>query len=157
MAEEHPPPAQAVEDPLLNAAPTAAPLVGTWAATGEVLGEDGGVVGTVTGTDTYRWLGPTVVHEVDVVVGGRRTEALEVVEPYDAARGAFPTRAYDDAGRVDVSTATVDADGVWTFRARGARATLDVAPDGATMRALWVRETPAGDVPWMRLRWTRTG
>jgi hypothetical protein len=46
---------------------------------------------------------------------------------------------------------------VWTFRARGARATLEVAPDGATMRALWVRETPAGDVPWMRLRWTRTG
>lgn len=150
--------AQAPEDPLLSAPPTPAPLVGTWEASGEVLGEDGErVVGEVTGTDSYRWLGPAVVHEVDVVVAGRRTRALEVVEPFDPARGAFPTRAYDDEGGVESSTATVDARGVWTFRGPGARATLRVADDGASMEALWVRETGAGDVPWMRLRWRRTG
>ncbi|GAA2017950.1 hypothetical protein WDZ16_09930 [Pseudokineococcus marinus] len=150
-------PAQAPEDPLLSAPPTPAPLVGTWEASGEVLGEDGTtVVGAVAGTDVYRWLGPTVVHEVDVEVAGRRTRALEVLEPFDPALGAFPTRAYDDAGGVASSTASVDAAGTWTFRAPGARATLRVADDGAAMSAEWVRETPGGDVPWMRLAWRRT-
>ncbi|MEJ5943768.1 hypothetical protein WDZ17_00480 [Pseudokineococcus basanitobsidens] len=150
-------PAQSQEDPLLSAPPTLAPLVGTWAASGEVLDEDGEAVAAVRGTDVYRWLGPTVVHEVDVEVDGRRSRALEVVEPYDARRGAFPTRAYDDEGGVDVSTATVDGDGTWTFRAPGARATLRVAEDGASMSAVWVRERDGADIPWMRLSWRRTG
>jgi len=46
-------------------------------------------------------LGPTVVHHVDVEIGGVRTRALEIFEPYDAERGAFPTRAYDDRGGVE--------------------------------------------------------
>jgi len=150
-----PAPAQATEDPLLSAPPTAAPLIGTWEASGEVLGEAGEGVGEVTGTGTYRWLGPTVVHEVDLVVAGRRTRALEVVEPFDPAAGAFPTRTYDDGGGVDVGSAAVDAGGVWTFRATGARATIRPGGDGTSMEAVWVRETGAGDVPWMRLSWRR--
>lgn len=151
-----PSPAQAPEDPLLSAPPTPAPLVGAWAASGEVLGEDGDVVGEVSGTDLYRWLGPTVVHEVDALVAGRRVRALEVIEPFDPALGAFPVRAYDDAGGVHATTTSVDAAGVWTVRAPGARASLRVAGDGASMEAAWVRETAEGDVPWMRLAWRRT-
>ena len=137
--------------------PTMAALIGHWRTAGEVLGDDGRtVVATVEGSDVYEELGPTVVHRVDVVIGGRRTRALEVVEPYDADRGVFPTRAYDDQGGVETSAATVDEQGSWTFRATTAHATLRVAADGATMRANWVvRGADGGERPWMVLRFTR--
>ncbi len=138
--------------------PTMAALIGHWRTAGEVLGDDGRtVVATVEGSDVYEELGPTVVHRVDVVIGGRRTRALEVVEPYDADRGVFPTRAYDDQGGVEDATATV-RDGVWTFSAGSASATLRVAEDGASMSARWTRPGPDGaPQPWMELRFTRVG
>ena len=138
--------------------PTMAALIGHWRTAGEVLGDDGRtVVATVEGSDVYEELGPTVVHRVDVVIGGRRTRALEVVEPYDADRGVFPTRAYDDQGGVQDATATV-RDGVWTFSAGPASATLRVAEDGASMSARWTRPGPDGvPQPWMVLRLTRVG
>ena len=138
--------------------PTMAALIGRWRTEGEVLGDDGRtVVATVEGSDVYEELGPTVVHRVDVVIGGRRTRALEVVEPYDADRGAFPTRAYDDQGGAEDATATV-RDGVWTFSAGSASATLRVADDGASMSARWTRPGPDGaPQPWMELRFTRVG
>ncbi|MFI7546926.1 VCBS domain-containing protein [Actinoplanes sp. NPDC049599] len=140
-------------------APTLAPLIGTWRTEGEMLGDDGVTVAArVRGSDAYEWLGPFVVHRVDVVIGDRRTQALEIFEPYDAARGAFPTRAYDDRGGVETSTATVDAHGRWTFRAAAAQATLDVAADGTSMRATWVlRGEDGAERTWMRLRFTRGG
>jgi hypothetical protein len=135
-----------------------AALIGHWRTAGEVLGDDGRtVVATVEGSDVYEELGPTVVHRVDVVIGGRRTRALEVVEPYDADGGVFPTRAYDDQGGVEDATATV-RDGVWTFSAGSASATLRVAEDGASMSARWTRPGPDGaPQPWMELRFTRVG
>ena len=138
--------------------PTMAALIGHWRTAGEVLGDDGRtVVATVEGSDVYEELGPTVVHRVDVVIGGRRTRALEVVEPYDADRGVFPTRAYDDQGGVEDATATV-RDGVWTFSAVSTSATLRVADDGASMSACWTRPGPDGaPQPWMELRFTRVG
>ena len=138
--------------------PTMAALIGHWRTEGEVLGDDGRtVMATVQGSDVYEELGPTVVHRVDVVIGGRRTRALEVVEPYDADRGVFPTRAYDDQGGVADATATV-RDGVWTFSAGPASATLRVAEDGASMSARWTRPGPDGALqPWMELRFTRVG
>ncbi len=136
--------------------PTMAALIGHWRTEGEVLGDDGRtVVATVEGSDVYEELGPTVVHRVDVVIGGRRTRALEVVGPYDADRGVFPTRAYDDQGGVEDATATV-RDGVWTFSAGPASATLRVAEDGASMSARWTRPGPDGaPQPWMELRLSR--
>lgn len=149
--------AQAPEDPLLSAPPTPAPLVGTWVVRGEVLGEDGeSVVAQVAGQGTYRWLGATVVHELDVEVQDGRRRSLQVVEPFDAERGAFPTRAYDDGGGVRAGTAAVDPRGVWTFRDGDGAATVRVSEDGSAMTTVHVRESPAGDVPTMRLSWQRT-
>jgi VCBS repeat-containing protein len=140
-----------------NDSPTLAPLIGTWHTQGEMLGEDGvTVVAKVDGTDAYEWLGPFVVHHVDVLIGDQPTRALEIFEPYDDARGAFPTRAYDDQGGIEASTATVDEQGRWTFRAATASATLSVAADGTSMRADWViRGEDGQERPWMVLRFTR--
>ena len=137
-------------------APTMAALIGAWRTEGEVFGEDGRtVVAAVVGSDVYVELGPTVVHHVDVEIGGERTRALEIFEPFDAERGVFPTRAYDDRGGIESSTAVV-RDGRWTFYAGPASATLEVAEDGASMHARW--EAPEADGrrrPWMDLRFTR--
>jgi len=139
--------------------PTLEPLIGTWQTRGELLGDDGVTVAAeIEGTDAYEWLGPHVVHRVAVRMGDRHTRALEIFEPYDAARGAFPTRAYDDEGGIESSTATVDGDGQYTFRAGAAHAVLRVADDGASMRADWtVRGDDGATRPWMVLRFTRLG
>ena len=136
--------------------PTMAALIGSWRTEGEVHGEDGRtVVARLTGSDVYDELGPTVVHHVDVHIDGTRTRALEVFEPHDAERGCFPTRAYDDQGSVETSTAVVE-DGVWTFRAGTASATLRVSEDGGSMSAHWVVAGPDGEQRrWMDLRSTR--
>lgn len=137
--------------------PTMAALIGAWRTEGEVLGEDGqSVIATVTGTDVYEALSPNVVHHVDVHISGERTRALEIFEPYHAARGGFPARAYDNRGGVETSTAVVDDGGVWTFGSSSASATLHVAEDGASMRARWQLQGPSGRRrPWMDLRFTR--
>ncbi len=110
------------------------PLIGEWRTRGEIFAEDGRTVESeLEGSDVYEWLGPTVVHHVDVMVGGTHTRALEVFEPFDPERGVFPTRAYDDQGGAEDATATVH-DGVWTFVAGDAEATLTVAGDGARCR-----------------------
>ncbi len=140
----------------MEATPTMAPLLGSWRTEGEVFGEDGRtVVAEVEGSDVYEALGPTVVHHVDVEIDGRRTRALEVFEPYDAQRGVFPSRAYDDQGGVETSTASV-RDGLWTFHAGAATATLQVSDDGTTMQARWTQHQANGEPRlWMQLRFAR--
>ncbi len=136
--------------------PTLQPLIGRWDTEGEIFGEDGrSVESTLRGSDVYEWLGPTVVHHVDVEIDGTRTRALEIFEPFDPERGLFPTRAYDDQGGAEDATATVQ-DGVWTFAAGPAVAELTVAPDGASMQARWTVPEPDGmRRPWTTLRFTR--
>ncbi|MCE0536243.1 hypothetical protein LWF15_12065 [Kineosporia rhizophila] len=136
--------------------PTMHPLIGEWRTRGEIFAEDGRTVESeLEGSDVYEWLGPTVVHHVDVMVGGTHTRALEVFEPFDPERGVFPTRAYDDQGGAEDATATVH-DGVWTFVAGDAEATLTVAGDGASMQAEWTAPGPDDERRlWMRLHFTR--
>jgi hypothetical protein len=134
-------------------------LIGTWRTRGEVLDEGGSTpVQTVDGTDEYEWLGGHfVIHRIDVQMGGEPVRGLEIIGPLDPETGAYPTRAYDDQGGVQTARATVDDDGVWTFGADGARATLRLADDGQSMSADWVRTDDGGATwrPWLRLRFTR--
>jgi hypothetical protein len=134
-------------------------LIGSWRTTGDVLGDDGETrVASVDGHDHYEWLGPFfVIHRIDVEMGGERVQGLEMIGPYRPEEEAFATRAYDDAGGEQTSTATVDADGVWTFGADSAEATLTLAQDGRTARADRVRTDDGGETwrRWMRLTLSR--
>ena len=134
-------------------------LIGTWRTCGEVLGEDGSTpVAAVDGSDAYEWLGGHfVIHRIDVHMGGEPVRGLEIIGPFDPETGAYPTRAYDDRGGIQTATADVTDDGVWTFRADGAEATLRTTDDGQSMRADWLRTDDGGATwrPWLRLRFTR--
>ena len=133
-------------------------LIGTWRTRGEVLDADGETpVETVDGHDHYEWLGPTfVVHRIDVQMGAAHVQGLEIIGPYLPDQEAYFTRAYDNEGGEQTATATVDEDGVWTFRADGAKATLEIAEDGRSASARWVRSDD-GETwrPWMRIRLNR--
>jgi hypothetical protein len=134
------------------------PLIGTWRTTGAILGDDGEPVGQVDGTDAYEWLGRSfVIHRVDVKMGDDPVRALEIIGPYDEEAGAFATRAYDDQGGEEVSTASADGERAWTFRSTGAQAKLEMDDDGRSMRAEWVRTDDGGAtwVPWMHLTLNR--
>ena len=133
-------------------------LIGTWRTRGDVLDDDDeSPVGTVDGYDHYEWLGPVfVVHRIDVQMDDVRVQGLEMIGPYQPDLGAFATRAYDNEGGEQTATATVDDDGVWTFRADGAKATLTIAEDGRSASAKWVRSDDGKTWrPWMRLRLNR--
>jgi hypothetical protein len=98
-----------------------------------------------------------MIHTIDVTIGGEPVRGLEIIGPYDAASGSYPTRAYDSQGSVQTSTATVDSDGIWTFGADDARAALRIADDGLSAHADWVRSDDGGASwrPWMRIELTR--
>jgi hypothetical protein len=134
------------------------PLIGTWRTEGEVLDEDGETVAEIEGRDLYDWLGQTfVVHRADVSMGGERGQVVEIFGPYLEADRAFATRAYGSDGSEETSTSTIPSDRVFTFGTTGARATMEVAEDGRTATAEWIRTDDSGATwrPWMRLRFTR--
>jgi hypothetical protein len=146
-------------------------LVGRWRTEGHVVGDS---PVPVTGTDVYERLpgGFFLVHHVDVTVGGRRVQAIEIIGEHDPVSGLFTARAFDNDGTVTVMRARVDDDGVWTFTggadvasaARPAdvgeggavRSTLTVSADGTGMTARWER-TDDGSTwqPWMDVTFTR--
>ncbi len=104
---------------------------------------------TLSGTDTYEWLGRFfVIHHADVMAGEDHVQNLEMVGPYDGERGTFLTSVYDAAtGEVERSIASVDDAGVWSFRAgegasRG-QSTLRVDEDGQHMHGAWSRTRTA--------------
>lgn len=142
---------------MTDAGTAADAIVGTWRTTGEILGDDAfTVVGTIEGTDAYEWLGrSTIVHRANVTVAGDYSETLEVIGPFDAITGTYPTRAYGSGGDVEDAEATVDAEGTWTFGSGGANAILRIAPDGRSMAAEWRHDLGSGPQLWMRLAFER--
>ena len=62
-------------------------ILGVWRTEGEVLDADGvDVVAAYSGSDTYERFGPFVLHRVDVLMGDKHVEVMEVVGPWDADR-----------------------------------------------------------------------
>ena len=146
-----------------------APILGRWRTDGRVV-DDGT---PITGWDTYELApgGCFVVHHVDVHVGEQAVQAVEIIGE-GGPDGSLLARAYDADGAVTVMHVAVD-DGAFLFTggadvapaaggdpapgARGAvRSTLTVAPDGASMHALWER-TDDGDrwTDWMDVDFSR--
>jgi hypothetical protein len=146
-------------------------IAGRWATDGHVVGEPSVLI---KGFDGYEVLpgGYFLVHHVDVTVGNRPVQAIEIIGEPDPASGGFLARSFDNSGSCEVMTVTVDEAGVFRFtggpdvaaaaRPVGpatarVRATLTPALDGRSMAAFWERSAD-GRVwePWMHISFTRT-
>jgi hypothetical protein len=129
----------------------------------------------VTGFDTYEVLagGYFLVHHVDVQVGDRPVQAIEIIGEPDPSSDGFLARSFDNTGSSEVMLVTVDDDGLFRFvggpdvapaahpadgETAGVRSTLTLAAGGASMTALWER-SPDGHTwePWMHISFTKLG
>lgn len=134
-----------------------APIIGQWRTSGWVLGTDGTRTDEIAGTDTYAW-GPGerwIIHHIDVTMGERSGQGLELIGDPDPETTRYAMRAFDASGSFSEMALTVDDDGVWHFGTDGARATLRIAADGSGMSAGWERTDPSnadGWIPWMDVR-----
>jgi hypothetical protein len=145
-------------------------IVGRWQTSGYVIGEPDL---PVVGIDNYEALpgGYFVVHYVDVIVGDRHVQAIEIIGELDTARGGFLARSFDSEGNTELMLLTIDDDGVFHFTGgpqvapaaqpadastARVRSTLTVAQDGQSMTALWERsEDGESWQPWMDISFTR--
>jgi hypothetical protein len=146
-------------------------LVGRWRSEGHIVADP---PVPIHGTDIYEWLpgGFFLVHHVDVVIGKRKVQAIELIGEYDPTTGSFTGRAYDNQGNITIMLARVDEQGVWTFTGGGdvapvarpsstdasgaVRSTLTVSPDRNSMTARWERcDNGATWQPWMDMTFTR--
>jgi hypothetical protein len=146
-------------------------IVGRWQTSGYVIGEPDL---PVIGVDNYEALpgGYFVVHHVDVIVGDRHVQAIEIIGEPDAASGGLLARSFDSDGNTELMMVTIDDDGVFQFTGgpqvapaaqptdvptARVRSTLTIAQDGQSMTALWERSDDGTNwQPWMDISFTRT-
>lgn len=129
-------------------------LVGVWKSAGETVDDP---VVHIEGSDIYEWLPGRhfLVHHVDVTVGGRRYQALEMFGE-EADGDTCLARAYDSDGEAGTMTVRVDDAGEVSLTGPASRARLVVAHDGGNMTARWDRRDDAGEWRhWMDMRFTR--
>jgi hypothetical protein len=129
-----------------------AAIAGRWRTSGHVIGDP---QIPVVGTDVYEVLpgGYFLVHHVDVTVGSRSVQAIEIIGEADGDDG-FLARSYDSDGNAEVMHLRIDEHGVFHFAGGGeiapaarshdtptarVRSTLTVARDRASMTARWER------------------
>ena len=145
-------------------------IVGRWQTSGYVIGEPDL---PVVGVDNYEALpgGYFVVHYVDVIVGERHVQAIEIIGEPDTASRGFLARSFDSDGNTELMLLTIDDNGVFHFTGgpevapaaqpadastARVRSTLTVAQDGQSMTASWERsEDGASWQPWMDISFTR--
>jgi len=145
-------------------------IAGRWQTSGYVIDEPDL---PVIGIDNYEVLpgGYFVVHYVDVFVGDRNVQAVELIGEPDMVSGGFLARSFDNEGNTEVMRVTIDDDGVFHF-VGGAevvpaaqptdaptarvRSTLTIAQDGQSMNALWERSEDGSNWErWMDISFTR--
>jgi hypothetical protein len=146
-------------------------IVGRWQTSGYVIGEPDL---PVVGVDNYEVLpgGFFVVHYVDVIVGDRHVQAIEIIGEPDTESDGFLARSFDSDGNTELMLVMIDDDGVFHFTGgpevapaaqppdvptARVRSTLTIAQDGQSMTALWeLSDDGTNWQPWMDISFTRT-
>jgi hypothetical protein len=146
-------------------------IVGRWQTSGYVIGEPDL---PVVGVDNYEALpgGYFVVHYVDVIVGDRHVQAIEIIGEQDTGSDGFLARSFDSDGNTELMLLTIDDEGVFHFTGgpdiapaaqltdiptARVRSTLTIAQEGQSMTALWERSDDGIRwEPWMDISFTRT-
>lgn len=135
-----------------------APFVGRWSTSGQVLPSGSAPALELTGTDEYEWVpgGFFLLHRVDVRIGGEPAQALEIIG-WDAARGTYFMRSFDNQGNAGEMQASVGGDGRWRFTGDAERFTGAFSDGGGTLSGRWERREGDEWLPWMDIHLTKDG
>lgn len=128
-------------------------FVGKWITRGTVHAAGGKPSSEMRAVDAYEWLPGEffMLHHVDANMGGMVAHSIDVMG-YDAERGCYVTRSYDDQGlsaeftaRLDGHRWEIDGD---TMRFRGA-----FSDGGATLSGTWEQTGDGGKwLPWIDIK-----
>ena len=129
-------------------------LIGKWHTRGEILQDTAGSSKQIRGIDTYEWVsgGHFIFHRVDVFMGNKRTEAIEVIG-YDEMRKTYFMTSFDDQGSSTTMYAVLQKRGVLQFGDKKMRSVLTTNKDGSSMNAKWeLFENGKTWKPWMTIQ-----
>lgn len=128
-------------------------LIGKWHTQGEILNAVP-QSRTIRGMDSYEWVsgGAFILHRVDVFMGTKRMEAIELIG-YDESHKTYFMKSFDSDGEAPLMFAKLKKSGVFEFGDKKMRSTLTPSKSGSSMSAKWeVAEGGKHWKPWMEIR-----
>lgn len=133
-------------------------FVGRWSTHARLVDDEGRPAGEFVGTDAYEWLpgGFFLLHRVAGRMEGAEVHVLEIVG-WDAARGVYTTRSYDNGGNAATYEARLEGR-AWSIDGASERFAGAFGEDGRTLEGRWERRAADGRwVRWMEIRLERDG
>ena len=128
-------------------------LIGKWHTYGEIL-QGATSSKTIRGMDSYEWIsgGVFILHRVDVFMGNKRTEAIEIIG-YDESRKSYFMKSFDSNGEAPIMYAKLKKSGAFEFGDTKMRSILKPSKTGRAMSAKWeLAENGKLWKPWMEIR-----
>ena len=127
-------------------------LAGNWMTRGTICASSDAAASEMRAIDRYEWLhgGFFMLHKVDALVSGKVSQSLEVIG-YDAERGCYVSRSYDDQGCNDEFTARL---GKRAWAVDGSKVRFRGAFDasGSVLAGTWEQRSEPGEwIPWMEI------
>ena len=121
------------------------PFIGLWKTTGKVYTSDNEAPESIDGTDVYEWLpgGFFVTHKVNVLMGGRQSQSLEIIG-FDEERQVFTMHSFDDQGNETLMMAIKLQNNLWTFEGDSLRFNGGFSKDGTTLSGIWEQRDVTG-------------
>jgi hypothetical protein len=129
-------------------------LIGKWHTEGEILQGAAGTSKQIRGMDSYEWVagGAFILHRVDVFMGSKRTEVVEIIG-YDEKRRSYVMISFDDQGASVTMYAVLQKSGVLKLGDTKMRALLTANKAGSSMSAKWeLSENGKLWKPWMIIK-----
>ncbi|MBC8119936.1 MAG: DUF1579 family protein [Burkholderiaceae bacterium] len=123
---------------------------GKWITHGTIHAVGGEKAAEMHAVDQYEWLpgGFFMVHHVDARMDGVPAQSIEVIG-YDAGRGCYVTRSYDDKGSSAEFTARLEGDN-WEIDGEPMRFRGAFKDNAATLSGTWEQLGDGGKwTPWI--------
>ena len=129
-------------------------LIGTWQTEGEVRAEGNTPKVTFKGIDSYEWIlkKTFILHKVDVTMGKKKIEALEIIGGSVAGNKKYKLRSFDNDGTFNEMEAHIDRTGALHIVGANMRSKV-VIHHKKKLIAHWERLNDNKEwVPWMDLQ-----
>ena len=129
-------------------------LSGTWNSAGKIVNSSE----TIHGTDSYEWVagGCYLLHRVDVTIGAKKMEAVEIIGSDEAGDYMCPMYSFDSNHQFETMQLTFEKDHVFRIIGNLMRATLTIEADETHMEASWEKsEDGVSWKPWMEMKFDK--